>query len=405
MIAENLLTVSCPVCQFGVAAPFFDGGMQPLATLGWSSTKEVAKAMPRHPLDYVQCLRCTHVWNRSFSYEAIPYQKNPNRMFNNGAIWQGHLKDTRDLVKSHLPDCPTVIDVGCGEGHFVRGVAEALNFKGRFMGFDPNATEESGRGVEFHARYFEPLNDIAEITPDIIVMRHVIEHLTAPSIFVDQLAVAASSLTKPVLFFAEVPCIDRVISTLRLGDFFYEHPSQYTTCSFRTLMERGGDILELTHGYGGEVIYALVRLGIPSKSKEAAELASKFYQHVNRTRTTIRQQLNALLASNKLIAIWGGTGKAAAFMHQFDIRDDEIPLVVDSDQEKVGTYVPKSGQVIQFRDVLKNRPLDVVIVPSQWRAKDIVAEMNREGISPAIVLIEHEGRLIDFHREDHPYGS
>jgi hypothetical protein len=45
----------------------------------------------------------------------------------------------------------------------------------------------------------------------------------------------------------------------------------------------------------------------------------------------------------------------------------------------------------------------VIIIPTQWRARDIVAEMSREGIAAAAVMIEHDGRLIDFGHEPHPY--
>jgi hypothetical protein len=77
--------------------------------------------------------------------------------------------------------------------------------------------------------------------------------------------------------------------------------------------------------------------------------------------------------------------------------------VVDSDKAKAGTRVPGTGQTIQFRDALKANPVDVVIIPTQWRAKDIVAEMTREGISVPVVLLEHKGRLVDFFHGDHPY--
>ena len=81
-----------------------------------------------------------------------------------------------------------------------------------------------------------------------------------------------------------------------------------------------------------------------------------------------------------------------------------FPLVVDSDPEKAGTYVPGTGQEILFRNALKGMSVDVVIIPTQWRAKDIVAEMAREGIMPGKVLIEHGGRLIDYALEGHPYN-
>lgn len=393
---SNVLRANCPVCHYTLAVPFFNGDEQPLATLGWPKSSVEAQSMSRHPLDYVQCPRCTHVWNRSFTYDAIPYANNPNRMFNKGGIWQGHLQETRDLLTSTLPLNPTVIDIGCGEGHFVRGIAQELHGNGRFLGFDPNATHESGIGVEFHARYFDPIQDVPVLEPDLIVMRHVLEHLTDPAAFIDQLAWGASQLNKPVRFFAEVPCIDKVFSSKRLVDFFYEHPSQFTTKSFETLMKQAGKLLAINHGYDYEVVYGLVELAIPKNYQANACIASEFYEQATSARQTIQSQLKKLIEAGKRVAIWGGTGKAAAFIHFFEANAEDFPLVVDSDLDKVGTFVPKTGQLIQYRDVLKSTVVDVVIIPAQWRAKDILAEIHRECIQVDQVLIEHDGQLVDF---------
>ncbi len=400
----SIMSVSarCPVCGYHVAVPFFAGGEQPLATLGWPATESAAKAMERLPLDFVQCPTCTHVYNRSFRYGAVPYQANPNLMFNKGTIWKHHLADTRELLARVLPEQSCVIEIGCGEGHFVRGLSEACN-AGRFIGFDPNTSAQSGQGVEFYARLFEPFADVATFAPDLLIVRHVLEHFTELAGLLEPLAWAASQQGKPCWLFAEVPCIDRVFETGRLADFYYEHVSHFTTRSFLTLLQRLGELRTMGHGYNGEVVYGLVRLETPEEMKKIASRATAFYSQAEIARSTISRQLDDLAQSGATVAIWGGTGKSAAFMHQFGVDATRFPLVVDSDQEKVGTFVPGTGQKIQFRDVLKEMAPDVVLIPSQWRAKDIVAEMVGEKILAGKVLIEHNGELTDFAGEDHPY--
>ena len=403
MSLADLVAAPCPVCAHAVAAPFFDGGAQPLATLGWPASAAEAKAMARLPHDFVQCPKCTHVWNPSFRYEDVPYKDNPNRMFNNGLIWQGHLAESCRLLVRQMPEAPTLVEVGCGEGHFLRALAQACGGRGRILGFDPSTHPETGQGFEFHARLFDPLSDIARYQPDAIVIRHVIEHLTDPATLIEQLAWGASQIDKDVWLFAESPCIDRVFATGRLADFFYEHVAHFTTDSFRTLMQRAGDVFELAHGYDGEVVYSLVKLGVPEAVRRRAEAARAFHAAAGGNRARVAAQLDALAASGRRVAIWGGTGKGAAFMHQYGADAARFPLVVDSDPDKAGTFVPGTGQEIVFRDVLKTAPVEVVIIPTQWRAVDIAREMDREGIAPAEIQIEHEGRLIDYRTDPHPY--
>ena len=395
--------VTCPVCKNFMAQEFFNPGPQPLATLGWPETSENAKNMDRFAMDYVQCPECTHVWNASFSYDSIPYQTNPSRMFNQGYIWQGFLQEVRHKLVSKLEKNPVITEIGCGEGHFLRGISDALAGQGRFLGFDPDVSGESGLGIEFQARLFDPFLDVIEYEPDLIIMRHVLEHLVEPKEFISSLSWAANSIKKETILYVEVPCIDRVLETDRLSDFFYEHPSHFTSRSFNRLLSPHTSHAKVSFGYGREVIYSVLSLGPSVEASEQAVWTKNFFKRTKSSIATVKSQLKAVIASGKKIAVWGGTGKAAAFINHYQLELADFPLVVDSDKTKVGTFVAGTGQLIEYRDVLLSQKVDVVIIPSQWRARDICAEMAQENIRVPEILIEHQGRLINFNSDIHPY--
>jgi len=401
-VASDLVSATCPVCGGKVASLLFDGGKQPLATLAWPTSKRQAKNLPLYPLDFVQCPKCTHIWNHRFKYDDIPYRDNPNRMFNKGKDWNSHLKHTAGLLLNRLSKDPVVVDIGCGEGGFLRYLHEMCP-NGRYIGFDPNNSDKDTGHIHFEQRLLDPLADLPELQPDAITIRHVLEHLTDPSDLVEQLKWAASYLKHECILFVEVPCVDKVLEHIRLADFYYEHVSNFTTRSFKVMMERAGHVQFIQHGYGSEVAFAMVDLQVSQDEAECVVRATKYRDASKAAIDRVSSQLSALVEEDLTLAIWGGTGKAAAFMQYYQVDADRFPLVVDSDIDKVGTYVPGVGQKIQYRDVLRDMSVDCIVIPAQWRAKDIVKEIADLKLSCDQVLIEHDGSLIDYFNDAHPY--
>lgn len=403
-LAATLLSCPCPACGHAVAVPFFDAGPQPLATLAFPETAAEAQGLPRLPACFVRCVDCGHVYNSKFDYAQVPYAKHPNCMFNQGAIWRDHLRHVRDLVLDCTPDPPCVVEIGCGDGHLLRGLAQARP-KGRYVGFDPNAEVDTGGGlIEARAELFVPANHLGELRPQMIVGRHVFEHLVDPLCFLQQMAFAASWLDIETRLFIEVPCIDLALETCRTADFFYEHNSHFTSASLERMLHRAGARIELLDkGYGGEVVFAVAALGASARQLDLARESLAFSRQARRTAATLAAQLDEISRSGRRVAIWGGTGKAAALINQYGLDARRFPLVVDSDAMKAGTFVPGTGQEIRFRDYLLAHSVDVILIATQWRAADIVLEMERCGIRAASVLLEHEGRLIDYYRDEHPY--
>ncbi|MCA9211997.1 MAG: methyltransferase domain-containing protein [Planctomycetales bacterium] len=393
----------CPACADQVAVPFLDEETQPLATVAWPKTSEEARMMKKLPLAFVRCVNCGHVYNSKFHYEEVPYSDKPNLMFNQGTGWSKHINRVCNLLLEYLPPDPVVVEIGCGTGHLLQALAKQ-HPNGRYIGFDPNVEFQKVGSVEFRGELFNPSQHIAELSPDILVSRHVLEHLMNPLGFLQTIAVASNWTRSTVRLYTEVPCIDRALETGRIVDFYYEHNSHFTTNSFMSMFRRSGGTVEmLVHNYNHEVLSGLVSFGSEHRTIDIAHAAGSHREAARRAKLNVGQQLSELFESGSRVVIWGGTGKAAAFMNYFNVDAERFPLVVDSDKSKWGTFVPGTGQQIVSRDELLSNPVDIVIIPMQWRARDVAEEMEGAGISCREILIEHEGRLIDFNKDVHPY--
>ncbi|MGV3526098.1 MAG: class I SAM-dependent methyltransferase [Candidatus Sericytochromatia bacterium] len=361
--------------------------------------------MVRLPLQFVRCLYCGHIYNQAFEYQQVPYVKNPNLMYNGSASWQQHLNELAHRLSTHLPAEPTVIEIGCGTGSFLKRLAQ-VHGSGRFIGFDPNATfSEADPHVELHAELFVAAQHLQDYQPDLILSRHVLEHLINPLAFLQELLVF-SALTEvyPLLFF-EVPCVDRLLRYGRVEDLYYEHNSHFTQRSFKTLLQRlGAEILEMNQSYNQEVLCGLIQLLPQAQIKSFLQENEAFQNQVAQAQHNIPLELKTLHQNGHALALWGGTGKGAAFVHHFGLLPQEIPLhVVDSDLAKVGTFVPGTHYLIHHPESLLTQAPKVIVIPAQWRAADIVLEIASLQIPHSQILIEHQGHLIDFSASEHPY--
>jgi hypothetical protein len=402
----GIVDCTCPACASQVAAPFFDGGYQPLATLAWPASPEAARKMERLPLDIVRCVACGHIFNRRFEYDNVPYSDKPNLMFNKGGAWSAFIRETQHGILSRMPERPTVVEIGYGDGSFLSSLA-ALRPEGRYVGFDPHGAATDSNLVDLRQEFFIAERDLRSLRPDIVISRHVLEHMMNPLGFLQKISCVAASIRLDLLAYLEVPCIDRVLETGRVSDFYYEHSSQFTTGSFSRMLDASfSNDIDIGHGYDREVIFGFAHFGGgENRSLRFAQEAAHFHAFAAGSEDRIRRTVDELHAKSLKIAIWGGTGKGAAFINRHGIDADRFPIVIDSDYDKIGTFVPGTGQEIRPRDWLRNNPVDVVIIPSQWRAADILNEMTEIGLAVESVLIEHDGRLIDFRRDDHPYGT
>ncbi len=389
----------CLACGWKITYPLYNPRPQPLAALALPRSPQAARSAERLPMDFHICARCGHVFNVAFDYSRVPYEQDSNLMYNRGARWQEHLRHVaRVLGRQSGLAGRTLVDIGCGDGLFLKLLGE--EFPGTHcVGFEPGSEAEHARqhGLSVHRDYFLPERDLKHLRPEGLVCRHVLEHLENPQDFVASIAYWCNRYELFPLFLAEVPRIDRALAERRVTDFLYEHVSNFSELSLRMMFETAGyEVIEVQSCYGEEVAVAVARPLRLAAIEPIRSRAESFRLGVAEQRARVRSQLERLVASGRGVAFWGATGKGAAFLNALELPAERFPLVVDSDRNKLGRYVPGTGQAIRAPEFLKAHPVEVIVITTRWRAADIVDQMRHEGICCEEVLVLEQGKLTPY---------
>jgi len=388
----------CIVCGSHITYPLYAASQQPLVSLRLPQSQQQAQSLGTLDLDFHMCANCSHVYNRSFDEACVPYTSDANLMYNASPLWQEHLQQLLQKIMTTIDlKGKTVVEIGCGDGHFLHEL-KRLCPQTNILGFEPSSEAETARtrGIECQQDYFIAARDLARYRPDVIISRHVVEHLSQPRQFMTEMSFEAVKLGLKPLVVIEVPRVDKALQQVRINDFFYEHVSHFTLQSFRKLFEISGyHTIEIVSSYDDEV---LISFSYPCLEEQEVlniqKNAHNFQQSFAMTKTTIHAKLNEYLTRGKSIAFWGGTSKGASFLNAYDLDAAHFPLVVDSDNRKIGFYVPGTGQQIRSPQVLLENPTDIIVITTFWRVKDIYREIQQRQIPHQEVLAIQNQQLL-----------
>jgi len=384
------MQTTCIACGFHITHEIYHGDNHPLSVLHLPRTKAQARDALKLPMNFRSCARCGHIFNVEFDYYKIPYEDDSNLMYNKARMWMKHMEGlVEELVGKYDAKQKTLVDIGCGDGGFLKILLER-NLGNRCIGFEPGveAANAAKNGLEVHKDYFIPERDLKSIRPDFLICRHVIEHLKSPLTFVSEIAYWCNVYDVFPLFLAESPRIDNAIEQGRINDFLYEHPSNFTQRSFQFMFETGGwDVVDIRPAYGDEVVVAVTRPRRSEHLKALPHTAKSYSDSLRKLKQNVGSAMAKLADSGRSVAFWGATGKGSAFLNIFDLFDHAWPVVVDSDYNKVGRFVPRTGQEIHPPEYLVENPVDTIVITTQWRAEDIAWEIQNRRIPCREILV------------------
>ncbi len=385
---------SCPVCGSKETWSFFDLKDMP-ATIGiqWPSAEQ-AKACSKGDISLTVCLECAFIWNRQFDPGLLDYTQKYDNSLDYSAAFRDYANALCErLIDEYSVRRKTVIDIGCGKGHFLSLICE--RGKNRGFGFDTSFDETRTslpEGVTIIKDFFgRKYNDLES---DLICSRHVFEHIPDPIGFLDSICESINEKSDPIIYF-EVPNVRFITDRLSIWDIIYEHCNYFSAESLKQAFAQSGfEVLRQQSVFGDQFISLDARKkkdGISVdediETQSLVDEVREFGANSARRLSSLKERLELIRKEGKNIILWGGGAKAVSLLNMLSIDTAFVPAVVDINPYKQGRHLPGTGQKIIGPQNLKEYDPDFVFVMNPVYADEIAHQLRELGLSPKVEIV------------------
>jgi SAM-dependent methyltransferase len=367
----------CRVCGHTGLEPFLHLDRAPANISRLLPSEEVELDAPIE-IDVWRCPACGMVQLGELLAETF-YEDYVMTVSHSPTMQRYQREQASDLVARFGLAGRSVMEVGCGDGHYLSILAE---LGAEVYGLEPSApfrhlTER--RGLPVYAGYAADLEPLPGGPYDAIVTREVLEHVPDP---IDFLSSIRASLSSDGIALVEVPSLEQALERGRFFDFFPDHLNYFSVGTLARVLERSGFlVLEITRGMGGEYLQAIVRV-------DAERGAANLDATRNAVVRDLRSLEDACLAQGRRLGVWGAGAKGLSVLAATQARG--VSVLVDSDPHKHGRYTPGSGLLVEPIERLTTDPVDVVVVTAMAYIDEIVAELRDEvGFGGPIYYLGH----------------
>lgn len=214
----------CPICGYPHPEVFLERLDVPVHQNLMYPSAAAAAGARTGDLRLACCPRCAFVFNAAFDLNRLDYSERYENRQTFSAVFADHVDSlVRQLVDRDGVRNTFIVEVGCGRGVFLRKLVEA-NPGNRGHGYDPAYVgpdaDLDGR-LRFTRSFFgsDVAREDAPATIDVVVCRHVIEHVPNPLDLLRAIRSAVPAGSRPRVYF-ETPCVEWILandifSTLR----------------------------------------------------------------------------------------------------------------------------------------------------------------------------------------------
>ncbi len=384
---------ACPVCHARAVLPFLQRLGVPAHQNLMPASESAALAVTRGDLAMVYCAECGFVYNRAFDLARLRYDAAYDNTQTCSPLFHDYLDGRVHhlVVDKGVQNC-RIVEVGCGQGLFLRKLV-AAQAGNRGYGFDPSytgpATDLDGR-LLFQQRYYDA--DCADIPADVVVCRHVIEHVPDPVALLGTIRQALAHAGQARVFF-ETPCVDWILRRQVIWDFFYEHCSLFTVASLTTAFETAGFTVErVDHVFGGQYLWLEATVGrnnsaVAKDPGAIPALATAFTQTESRLRQDWQARI-ANLSRRGRVALWGAGAKGVTLANLVDPQRQWLDCVVDLNPAKQGRFIPGTGHpIVAYSDLMPRGVQTALLMNPNYEAETALM-LRTAQISTDLVVLD-----------------
>lgn len=275
------------------------------------------------------------VENESFDESLIRYDSDYQNSQAFSPRFQSHLEHMADLVETHFPGGGKLVEVGCGKGDFIELIEKKELFS--VTGYD---TTYDGHKSNIYKCY---LTEDMSIDADVVVLRHVLEHVPQPHEFL----LLLKNVFGDAKIVIEVPRHEWIVEHQTFYDITYEHVNYFTKSALFKLFD--DKVIQYDKVFDDQYHYVVAELSELNSAynsiycnDEWSELP--FTQLFPDFRKNL-ETLQARAAHTDSVFIWGAATKGCLFLthcKNMGILTDKVKFAIDLNPHKQNKFLPYS---------------------------------------------------------------
>jgi SAM-dependent methyltransferase len=287
------------------------------------------------------------IYNAAFDDSKVFYGQNYDNCQYNSPMFSDYINSQIEWLLPYIPQKSIVVEVGCGKGFYAENIANKRT-DCQIYGFDSSYSGEQSKqtNLRFYKEYYN--ENYANIKPNFVISRHVIEHISKPSAFLKSIR---KTMQNGAMLFLETPDTEWILKNNVIYDFFYEHCSYFTENSLANILsESGFEPIEIKKEFGEQYMWFLAKANdknkreTPNDTFEIKNLCKQYAENREKTIFAIKDKIRAL--NGKHTFIWGAGAKGVTFVNIFDHQKKYIKGIVDINPSKQGKFIAKTGHPV-----------------------------------------------------------